>query len=271
MGEREFGRNPKFHSMLTAVKPHILVLNKSDLIEHSQKKKIKEELLKRDVKNILFTDCKASHKGGVSNIIPTAVELIKDPNNFVRENAQNFNLMVIGIPNVGKSSVINRMRNIHLNRKKASAVGPIPGITKSVLEKIKISENPLVYLYDTPGVIEPYINNLEVGLKLALCRTLKDSLVGEELMSDYLLFWLNKHNNFRYVKYLGLTEVTDDIRVVLFHIAKTQSLVKRIRNAEGSVVPVPDILSSASHFIRAFREGKFGKLLLDIDCLNENS
>ncbi|GFV00323.1 mitochondrial GTPase 1 [Trichonephila clavipes] len=262
------GRNPKFYSMLTAVKPHILILNKSDLIEHSQKKKIKEELLKRDIKNVIFTDCKASHRGGVSNIIPSAVELIKDPDNFARENASNFNLMVIGIPNVGKSSLINRMRNIHLNRKKASAVGATPGITKSVLEKIKISDNPLVYLYDTPGVIEPYIDNFEVALKLGVCRTLKDSLVGEELMSDYLLFWLNKHQNFRYVEYFGLPEATDDIRVVLIHIAKNQSLVKRIRNAEGSVVPVPDILSSANLFIRAFREGKFGRLLLDIDCIN---
>ncbi|XP_055933400.1 mitochondrial GTPase 1-like [Argiope bruennichi] len=262
------GRNPKFYSMLTAVKPHILVLNKSDLIEPSLKKKITVELQKTNVQNVLFTDCKASIKGGVNKVVPTAIDLIKNSENYNRENSRNFSLMVIGIPNVGKSSLINRLRNIHLNRKKASAVGATPGITKSVLEKIKICDDPSIYLFDTPGVVEPSIKNMEVGLKLALCRNLKDNLVGEELMADYLLYWLNKHKNFTYVKHFDLPEVTDDIRVVLFYIAKNQNLVKKIRNAEGTVQQYPDILTSAMHFITAFRDGKFGKILLDIDHLD---
>ncbi|KAF8782912.1 Mitochondrial GTPase 1 like protein [Argiope bruennichi] len=224
--------------MLTAVKPHILVLNKN---------------------------CKASIKGGVNKVVPTAIDLIKNSENYNRENSRNFSLMVIGIPNVGKSSLINRLRNIHLNRKKASAVGATPGITKSV--KI-ICDDPSIYLFDTPGVVEPSIKNMEVGLKLALCRNLKDNLVGEELMADYLLYWLNKHKNFTYVKHFDLPEVTDDIRVVLFYIAKNQNLVKKIRNAEGTVQQYPDILTSAMHFITAFRDGKFGKILLDIDHLD---
>ncbi|GBM30342.1 Mitochondrial GTPase 1 [Araneus ventricosus] len=253
--------------MLTAVKPHILVLNKSDLIEPSLKKKITVELQKENIHNVLFTDCKASVKGGVNKVIPTAVDLIKNSESYNRENARNFSLMVIGIPNVGKSSLINRLRNIHLKRRKASAVGATPGITKSVLEKIKICDDPSIYLFDTPGVVEPNIKNIEVGLKLALCRNLKDNLVGEELMADYLLYWLNKHKIFTYVKHFNLPEATDDIRVVLFYIAKNQNLVKNIRNAEGCVQLYPDILTSAMHFIAAFREGKFGKLLLDIDLL----
>ncbi|GIY59331.1 mitochondrial GTPase 1 [Caerostris darwini] len=254
--------------MLTAVKPHILVLNKSDLIENSARKKITDKLQKTN-QNVLFTDCKASSKGGVSKIIPSAIELIKDSEQYNRENAQNINLMVIGIPNVGKSSLINRLRNIHLNRKKATHVGATPGVTKSVLEKIKISEDPLVYLFDTPGIMQPCITNIEVALKLGLCRTLKDNIVGEELMADYLLYWLNKQKNFRYVKCFNLPEATDDVRMLLFHIAKNENLVKKIRNAEGSVQQFPDILSSSMHFIRAFRDGKFGKLILDIDDVNK--
>ncbi|KAG8190895.1 hypothetical protein JTE90_010320 [Oedothorax gibbosus] len=266
------GRNPQFYSRLTAIKPHILILNKCDLIEPSVRSKIREQLLKEhNIKEVMFTDCKASHKGGIDKILPTAIEMVKETDVYVRSNQPHTNLMVIGIPNVGKSSVINRLRNIHLQKKKATAVGNTPGITKTVLEKIKISDNPKMYLYDTPGVMEPCISNVEVGLRLALCKTLKDNLVGETLIADYLLFWLNKNDNFSYLKYLQMKEPSDDIRVIFLHIAKQHSFVTKIRNAEGSVVQVPDIIKCAVYFINGFRDGHFGKLLLDSDHLKRSS
>ncbi|XP_054709072.1 mitochondrial ribosome-associated GTPase 1-like [Uloborus diversus] len=257
--------------MLSAIKPHILVLNKTDLADLTQKEKIKKHLLKESVKEVLFTDCKASSKTGVEKILPTAIELMKDGDFHNRLNRNSFSLMVIGVPNIGKSSVINKLRNIHLKQGKATSVGAVPGITKSVLEKIKISENPLVYLYDTPGIMTPSIDSFEVGLKLALCRTLNDSLVGLDLMADYLLFWLNKHKKFKYVNYLELNEPLDDIRMVLLHIAKQFNKVQKIKTAEGNLVMMPDITSSAMYFLRGFREGHYGKILLDCDHLNKIS
>lgn len=260
------GRNPKFYSMLSAIRPHILVLNKSDLADMSYEEQIRGCLKRENIHHIMFTNCK-ENKGGFQKVIPKAVELIKESELYNRGNRSSFVLMIIGIPNVGKSSLINRLRNFHLNKKSASAVGAVPGVTKTVLEKIKVSDNPPVFLLDTPGILEPNINNLEVGLKLAVCRTLKDSVVGVEMIADYLLFWLNKHKHFSYLEYLNLKEPTDDIRQLIIHIARDQNKVKRMKNAEGTIVVVPDVQESSMHFISAFRKGMFGKVLLDKDLL----
>lgn len=55
-----------------------------------------------------------------------------------------------------------------------------------------------------------------MGLKLALCASLQDHLVGEEAIADYLLYWLNSHGKFEYVDYMGLKEPCDDINRVSF-------------------------------------------------------
>ena len=62
------------------------------------------------------------------------------------------------------------------------------GVTQSVLERIKVCSDPAVYLLDTPGIMQPRIPNLETGLKLAVTHTIKDHLVGEPIIADYLLF-----------------------------------------------------------------------------------
>ncbi len=78
--------------------------------------------------------------------------------------------MVIGIPNVGKSTLINQLRSLRLQVKgRATAVGANPGVTRSVLTKIRVSNDPLVFLVDTPGIMMPNIKNNHVGMKLAVC------------------------------------------------------------------------------------------------------
>ncbi|XP_035229516.1 mitochondrial GTPase 1-like [Stegodyphus dumicola] len=166
------GRNPTFYSTLYAIKPHILVLNKSDLADLSRINDIRQGLLQENIHHVLFASCKGGSKSGINKIIPLVTELMKDTDFYNRGNTSSFTLMVIGIPNVGKSSLINRLRNLHLKRKSATSVGAEPGVTRSVLEKIKISDEPLIYLYDTPGVLQPCIKNVEVGLRLALCSEL---------------------------------------------------------------------------------------------------
>ncbi|KFM67083.1 Mitochondrial GTPase 1, partial [Stegodyphus mimosarum] len=131
------GRNPTFYSTLYAIKPHILVLNKSDLADLSHINDIKQGLLQENIHHVLFASCKGGSKSGINKIIPLVTELIKDTDFYNRGNTSSFTLMVIGIPNVGKSSLINRLRNLHLKRKSATSVGAEPGVTRSVLEKIK--------------------------------------------------------------------------------------------------------------------------------------
>lgn len=92
-------------------------------------------------------------------------------------NDLNYSLLVMGIPNVGKSTVINRLRNVYLNKAGRAAVsGAHAGVTRAVMEKIKICESPRkIYLFDTPGILEPSFHQLETEadmealMRCALC------------------------------------------------------------------------------------------------------
>jgi mitochondrial GTPase 1 len=77
--------------------------------------------------------------------------------------------MVIGVPNVGKSSLINALRGSHLRKKHVLQVAPIAGLTKAVHQEIRICNNPEVFLLDTPGIMNPSIDNMETGMRLAAC------------------------------------------------------------------------------------------------------
>nr|XP_036867246.1 mitochondrial ribosome-associated GTPase 1 isoform X12 [Manis javanica] len=83
---------------------------------------------------------------------------------------------------------------------KATRVGGEPGITRAVMSRIQVCERPLTFLLDTPGVLAPRIESVETGLKLALCGTVLDHLVGEETLADYLLYTLNRHQLFGALK-----------------------------------------------------------------------
>ncbi|XP_071716980.1 short integuments 2, mitochondrial [Rutidosis leptorrhynchoides] len=105
-------------------------------------------------------------------------------------------VMVVGVPNVGKSALINCIHQIASSRfpaqekKKRAKVGPLPGVTQDIAG-FKIAHRPSIYVLDTPGVLVPTISDIETGLKLALSGSVKDSVVGEERIAQYLLAVLN--------------------------------------------------------------------------------
>jgi ribosome biogenesis GTPase A len=76
---------------------------------------------------------------------------------------------------------------------KALKTGPMPGVTRAVQTSINVHTNPKVQVIDTPGVMIPHVDSYEEGMQLALIGALKDNLVGEEYVADYLLYWMNKH------------------------------------------------------------------------------
>ncbi|KAF6317491.1 hypothetical protein mRhiFer1_008541 [Rhinolophus ferrumequinum] len=179
-------------------------------------------------------------------------------------------LMVIGVPNVGKSSLINALRRQHLRKGKATRVGGEPGITRAVMSRIQVCERPLMFLLDTPGVLAPRIESVETGLKLALCGTVLDHLVGAETLADYLLYTLNRQRLFGYVQHYGLDAACDDVVSVLKRVAvrlgKTQKV--KVLTGTGDVTVVqPDYPAAAHDFLRTFRRGLLGAVMLDRDVL----
>lgn len=252
---------------MTAAKPNILVLNKKDLVENSAHKKIISKVQDKTefpIDEVILTNCKDQKCDGIRKLVPKAIELIKNSDRFNRSEEQEHNIMIIGVPNVGKSSLVNILRNRHLNKKAASQVGAVAGITRSVLTRIKICEDPLIYILDTPGVMMPNIQNIEMGMKLALCSCFQDHLVGEDVIADYLLFWLNRNKNYIYLEAMGLDNPTDDITHVLMSGASKLGKTVQLKSFETNAVEKKlDLRSAAQYFIAAFRRGEFGRICLD--------
>ncbi|XP_054585101.1 mitochondrial ribosome-associated GTPase 1 [Eptesicus fuscus] len=261
------GRNPLFQETL-GIKPHLLVLNKMDLADLKEKQKIIRHLEREGLKNVIFTNCIKDEN--IKQVIPMVTELVGNSYRYHRGENVEFCIMVIGVPNVGKSSLINSLRRQHLRKGKAARVGGEPGITRAVMSRIQVSERPLMFLLDTPGVLAPRIESVETGLKLALCGTVLDHLVGEETMADYLLYTLNRHQRFGYVQHYGLGEACDDVASVLKRVAiklrKTQKV--KVLTGTGNVnVIQPNYSAAARDFLRTFRSGLLGPVMLDRDIL----
>ena len=262
------GRYADFRNTLSGLKPHILVLNKIDLTDKTYMAPAIDRLNSEGIKNIVQTNLKDEACKEAKQILPLMKRLIQDSNRFNRAQEADYCVMVIGVPNVGKSSLINRLRNTHLRKAKAAAVGGVAGITRSVMNRIKISENPLTYLLDTPGILPPHIKDVYCGLKLALVGCSQDHLVGPQMLADYLLFWLNKNNRYDYVEKLGINEPTDDIMEILIQIAVKANKIKKLKNFDGQIIQRPDFYFAAEYFIKCFRTGELGLYCLDKDVLN---
>lgn len=259
------GRNPVFQDTLD-VRPHLLVLNKMDLADLSNKQRTLRMLEKSGVRNAVFTDCLKQRDENVRKLVPTLVEIIESRPRFNRDENINYCLMVIGVPNVGKSSFINSLRRTNLKKGRASRVGGEPGITRAVLTKIQVCQRPTMHLLDTPGVLPPKIESVETGMKLALCGTILDHLVGEDVIADYLLYSLNRLGKFSYVEKYDLQQPSDNIQYVLKHIAVKlgkKQRVKAITGVGNITVTIPNYSAAAYDFIRAFRKGELGQVMLD--------
>uniref|UniRef100_A0A8C9MLH9 Mitochondrial ribosome associated GTPase 1 n=1 Tax=Serinus canaria TaxID=9135 RepID=A0A8C9MLH9_SERCA len=156
------GRNPALQEAL-GIRPHVLVLNKTDLADPRRQ----PVSTGQGCSHVVFTDCQRDVN--VKKVVPMVARLVADGPRYHRAESSEHNILVIGVPNVGKSSLINSLRRLHLKKGKATAVGGEPGITKAVLSRIQVCEKPLMYLVDTPGVLPPRLGDVETGMKLALC------------------------------------------------------------------------------------------------------
>jgi len=259
------GRNTTFKETITGVRPHILVLNKEDLIPKEGRKEIVQKIKESDpvISKVIFTSGRHGGCRGIRSILPSAVRLIENSNRYNRAGMPDKTIIIIGIPNVGKSTIINQLRNQHMYLGgRAAAVGPTPGVTRNVQERIRVSDDPLVYLLDTPGISKPNVRDMHVGMKLAVCNTLNDLVIGEDYICDYLLWYLNRHNLFSYVDFMGLSEPEDDVTIMLAKsaLAENKTVVK-LGNVQNQVLP--DFSFAAQKFLRGFRTGKFGRICLD--------
>ncbi|NWI29510.1 MTG1 GTPase, partial [Sula dactylatra] len=261
------GRNPVLQEAL-GIRPHVLVLNKTDLAD-PRRQPVSARAGLAGGPWVAAGRCQAAVTALLCvplQIVPLVANLVGNSPRYHRAESTEYSILVIGVPNVGKSSLINSLRRLHLKKGKATMVGGEPGITKAVLTRIQVCEKPLMYLVDTPGVLPPKLGDVETGMKLALCGAIRDHLVGEDIMADYLLYALNKQQEFGYVRRYGLPEACDNIESVLRHVALAQGRTQKVKvlTGTGNVnVTMLNYPAAAYEFLRDFRAGRLGRVTLD--------
>jgi len=231
-------------------KTHLVVLNKTDLSDPRRQPGVLRQLKKQGVTAIFTSAAKAA------KTVQSVLELIK------RAPGSKFKtvptgVLVVGVPNVGKSSLINAFRT--MARKTAVvSVGALPGHTKRI-GGFMVCDEPRVFVVDTPGIMLPRFEagepGLEKALKLVLTGAIKDSVVGIGVVARYLLYCLNRLKDHRYTRILDCPQ-TRDIDVVLLAVAKKIGGVDKQPTT-------PDLDRAAHYFVSLYRDGKLGYFTLD--------
>ena len=176
-------QNPDI-KQITQNKKKVIVLNKCDLSDENENKKWMEYFIKQGHKVVLAD----SNIGkGINEVIKQTQLIMADELKRLAEKGRigkKIKVMIVGIPNVGKSSFINR-----ITRKTSAEVGNKPGVTK---QKQWIRINDDIELMDTPGVLWPKFQNDEVALNLAFTGTIKDDILERVEIAYELLKVLHK-------------------------------------------------------------------------------
>lgn len=169
----------------TKNKEKIIIVTKYDLCD---KTRTDEILKKLPEEHILTFDLKSSNKQDINNLIKLTNAILKPLNDQrVKKGLKprTFRALVVGAPNVGKSTLINRIRG-----KNVQITGNKAGITKS-LTWIKISNT--IELLDTPGILYPKITSKEVGFNLASLASINENILNKEEISNYIITTLKNN------------------------------------------------------------------------------
>lgn len=171
-------RNPDIDT-LAAGRPRLVLLNRSDLADPAVSARWKAYFKDRGLA-VLETDCK-SGKGvnGFSGAVRTLLKPLLEQRAAKGQSTRAVRVMVLGIPNVGKSTFINRVAG-----KKAAAVSDRPGVTRG---RQWITVDKGLELLDTPGILWPKFDSQEVGELLAVTGAIKDDVLDRETLAANFL------------------------------------------------------------------------------------
>ena len=246
-------QNPDI-SRLVNNKKRIVILNKADLADPVETKKWIEYF---KTKNIVALEVDSNQGKGINQVNQTIEKLMAEELKIQNERGRirkTIRVMIVGIPNVGKSSFINR-----ISKKTTMVVGNRPGVTK---QKQWIRIGSQIELLDTPGVLWPKFESEEVGLNLAYTGSIKDEVIDKVEVAYYLLKFLDKnYSKNLYEKYKISQE---EISNIADHPQYTLELMNLIGRKRGALVSGGNVDEEkvANIILDDFRKGKIGNITL---------
>ncbi|MBB3867911.1 ribosome biogenesis GTPase YlqF [Parageobacillus toebii NBRC 107807] len=236
-------RNPMIHEIL-GNKPRIVLLNKADMADET----VTEQWIayfERQQLHALAIDAQTGT--GIKKIVAASKEMLKDK--FAKmaakgiKNPRPMRALIVGIPNVGKSTLINRLagRNI-------AKTGDKPGVTKAQ-QWIKVGKE--MELLDTPGILWPKFEDEEVGLKLATTGAIKDTILNLQDVAVYALNFLKQHYPERLKERYSLDDIPGEIVALFDAIGKRRGCL-----VSGGAVDYDKVSEIVLHDIRTEKLGR---------------
>ena len=235
-------RNPLIRQM-TENKKRITILNKSDLSDEKANR-LWAEKLSAEGSTAIIANCM---KGDGIQKLFRILESERDKRNRDSGRQKAFRLMIAGVPNVGKSSLINRMTG-----KKSTQVGDRPGVTKG---KQWLTLKNGMQLLDTPGILWPKFEDPKVGLDLAFCGSIKDEILDTETLALELITVLRQEYPEMLKARYGLEELADMPLGDMEAIARNRGFI-----LPGKKI---DYTRTANTVLDEFRGGKIGRITLE--------
>lgn len=240
-------KNPQVDRII-ADKPRIVLMNKSDLASQEANDMWKNYFAKQGV-SVLFIN--ATYNTGNEKIIEEIQNILKEKIDKRKAKGIKHTVvraMIVGIPNVGKSTLINSLAG-----RKGAKTGNRPGVTKCK-QWIKLRGN--IELLDTPGILWPKFEDKRVALKLAFTGAIRDEVMDTETLALKLLEEILKKDKLLLEKRYGI-EITEEETAlsVMEAIAKKRGCI--IRGGE------PDYTRVSGVILDEFRHGTIGRITLD--------
>lgn len=231
--------------MLTKIvgeKPKLMILNKADLADQSLTKEWCRYYEEQGIKTLAIN---SKEQATAKKVTEAAKKLMAEKLQKLKERGiqkQSLRTMIIGIPNAGKSTLMNRLAG-----KKIAVVGNKPGVTKG---QQWLKSNKDLEILDTPGILWPKFEDEEVGLKLALTGAIKDQLLP---LDEVTIFGLN------YFKHHYPNRLEERFKGINLDLETPEIIMEMTKNLGFK----DDYDRFYNLFIKEIRDGKLGVFTLD--------
>ena len=251
-------RNPDI-AKITSRKKKIIVLNKCDLSDENKNNQWISYFKNNGISAVLVD----SNSGkGIDNCIKEIEKIMEEQMQTQASKGRigrKIRAMVIGIPNVGKSSFINR-----ISKRTTAGVGNKPGVTK---QKQWIRINDKIELLDTPGVLWPKFESEEVGLNLAFTGTIKEEILPRVEIAYQLIKYLLKDYKKNICDRYGITEkfIEETLSKEQPENMNIYEIMLEIGRKRGCIISGGNIDEEKTSriILDEFKNGKLGKITLE--------